>query len=70
MATEKEVLDHLVRERAWYLERIEEVQADTYPIERRVLGVLQADRAKNLERFQRIVESIDAILASAENDGA
>lgn len=66
MVSDKEVLDHLMRERDWYKERIEEVKAGTYPVERRVLGVVQDDRAENLERFQRIVESIDAILAGLE----
>ncbi|KXU30927.1 hypothetical protein A0J57_13985 [Sphingobium sp. 22B] len=62
MTADKEVMDHLIRERDWYAERIEEVKAGTYPVERRVRGVVQDDRAENLERFQRIVESIDALL--------
>ena len=66
MASDKEILDHLIRERDWYKDRIQEVKAGTYPVERRVLGVVQDDRAENLERFQRIVESIDAILSGLE----
>lgn len=70
MATNKEILDHLIRERDWYKDRIEEVKAGTYPIERRVLGVVQDDRVENLERFQRIVESIDVILSGTEDSNA
>jgi hypothetical protein len=69
MALDKKTLDHLRRERNWYLACVAEVRAGTYPVECRVHGEVIDERAETLERFGRIVENIDEILHSANIDG-
>lgn len=70
MALDKDTLDHLRRDRQWYLARVAEVRAAAYPVERRVQGEVVDDRAETLERFGRIIENIDELLHSAENSRA
>jgi hypothetical protein len=70
MAFDQKVIDHLRQERDWYVERVAEVKSGTYPVEHRILGEVVDDRAETLERFERIVENIDALLHGAGNPDA
>ena len=53
---------HLLKERAWYLERLEEVRAGTYGIERRQNGELVDERHETERRFGDIIYSIEKVL--------
>jgi hypothetical protein len=53
---------HLLRERAWFLERLEEVKAGTYGIERRQGGEIVDERHETGRRFGDIIYSIEKVL--------
>ena len=62
MPLNKHDIEHLLRERGWYLERLAEVQAGAYGVERRQGGEIIDERHETGRRFADIIYSIDKVL--------
>ena len=62
MPLNKDDIEHLLRERAWYKELMEQVVAGTYGVERREFGAVVGDREETALRFADIIHSIEKVL--------
>lgn len=62
MPLDKDDIEHLLQERAWYKERQEQVIAGTYSVERREFGAVVDDREETAIRFADIIHAIEEIL--------
>ena len=62
MPLTNEDIEHLLRERSWYRERLEDVNAGTYGVERRQGGEVIDERHETERRFGDIIHSIEKVL--------